>query len=94
MTFIGETERKMGKRFQEHSRNDKESALQERLNKTGHSISLKDVSILANEPRFHARKMREAMKIYHHKPTLNRDQSLELDPVLLQSPPPPPPPPT
>ena len=82
--YIGETARKMGKIFQEHSKNDKESALLEHLKSTGHSISLEDVSILANEPRFHARKIREALKIYQHKPTLNRDQGLELDPVLLQ----------
>ena len=82
--YIGETARKMGKRFQEHTKSDKESALLEHLKKTGHSISLENVAVLANEPRYHARKIREAIKIYQHKPTLNRDQGLELDPVLLQ----------
>ena len=82
--YIGETARKMGKRFQEHTKSDKESALLEHLKKTGHSISLENVAVLANEPRYHARKIREAIKIHQHKPTLNRDQGLELDPVLLQ----------
>ena len=92
--YIGETARKMGKRFQEHTKSDKESALLEHLKKTGHSISLDNVSILANEPRYHARKIREAIKIHQRRPTLNRDQGLELDPVLLQLLPSPDDPPT
>ena len=92
--YIGETARKMGKRFQEHTKSDKESALLEHLKKTGHSISLENVSILANEPRYHARKIREAIKIHQRRPTLNRDQGLELDPVLLQLLPSPDAPPT
>ena len=82
--YIGETARKMEKRFQEHSKSDKESALLEHIKQTGHSISLEDVTILANEPRFHARKIREALKIHKFKPTLNRDQGLEIDPILLE----------
>ena len=84
----------MGKRFQEHTKSDKESALLEHLKKTGHSISLENVSILANEPRYHAHKIREAIKIHQRSPTLNRDQGLELDPVLLQLLPSPDAPPT
>ena len=82
--YIGETARKMETRFQEHSKSDKESALLEHIKQTGHSISLEDVTILANEPRFYARKIREALKIHKLKPTLNRDQGLEIDPILLE----------
>ena len=82
--YIGETARKMKKRFDEHSKNDKESALLEHTKKSGHSISFENVSILASEPRFNARKIREAMEIFKHRPTLNRDQGYEIKPVLLQ----------
>ena len=82
--YVGETDRKMGKKFQEHSKSDKESALLEQIKQTSHSISLEDVTILANEPHFHARKIREALKIHKLKPTLNRDQGLEVDPILLE----------
>ena len=74
----------MGTRFTEHTRIDKESALLEHITNTGHSVSLEDVRILAREPRFGARKIKEALEIYKHKPSLNRDQGLELHPVLLQ----------
>ena len=83
-SYIGETSRKMGKRFEEHSKSDKESALLEHTSRSGHSISMEDVSILAQEPRFGARKIKEALEIYKRKPSLNRDQGLELHPVLLQ----------
>ena len=82
--YIGETARKMKKRFDEHSKNDKESALLEHTKKSGHSISFENVSILASEPKFNARKIREAMEIFKHRPTLNRDQGYEIKPVLLQ----------
>ena len=74
----------MKKRFDEHSKSDKESALLEHLKKSGHSISFDDVSILSSEPRYNARKIKEALEIYKHKPTLNRDQGYEIKPVLLQ----------
>ena len=83
-SYVGETARKMGTRFTEHTRSDKESALLEHITNTGHSVSLEDVRILAREPRFGARKIKEALEIYKHKPSLNRDQGLELHPVLLQ----------
>ena len=83
-SYVGETARKMGKRLEEHKKSDKESALLEHINTSGHNISLDDVSILAREPRFGARKIKEALEIYKRRPSLNRDQGLELQPVLLQ----------
>ena len=62
-TYVGETARKMGIRLNEHSKSDKESALLEHLQAMGLSISLHDVSILANEQQYTARKVKEALKI-------------------------------
>ena len=83
-TYVGETARKMGKRFVEHTKSDKESAILDHISTSGHSISLEDVSILSREPRFGARKIKEALEIHKRRPSLNRDQGLELQPVLLQ----------
>ena len=74
----------MGTRFHEHTRSDKESALLEHITTTGHSLSLEDISILAREPRFGARKIKEALEIFKRRPSLNRDQGVEIPPVLLQ----------
>ena len=56
----------------------------EHLKNTGHSLSFDDMRVLANEPKYNARKIKEAIEIYKGKPTLNRDQGYELPPVLLQ----------
>ena len=40
--------------------------------------------ILASEPNYRARKIKEALDIYKARPTLNRDQGYEIAPVLLQ----------
>ena len=82
--YVGETACAMGKRFEEHKRTDKESAVKEHTLASGHSISFEDVRILACEPRYNARKIREALEIYKSKPSLNRDQGVEVPPVLLQ----------
>jgi hypothetical protein len=82
--YIGETARSLGKRFDEHRKTDKESALLEHIKHSGHSISFDDVSILANETNYNARKVKEALEIHKSNPTLNRDQGVEVPPVLLQ----------
>ena len=82
--YIGETARALGKRFEEHTSTDKKSAVLEHLKNTGHSFSFDDMRVLANEPKYNARKIKEAIEIYKGKPTLNRDQGYELPPVLLQ----------
>ena len=82
--YVGETARALGKRFEEHSSSDKESAVLEHLKKTGHSCSFDDVRVLATEPNYNARKIKEAIEIYKASPTLNRDQGYELPPILLQ----------
>ena len=95
MTFIiGETSRKMGVRFQEHKNKkpqknknpkytDQDSAIYEHIHDTGHSISFEDVRILAQEPKYAPRKIKEALEIHKHKPTLNRDGGWTISPTLL-----------
>ena len=82
--YVGETACTLGKRFEEHSSTDKESAVLEHLKKTGHSCSFDDVRVLATEPNYITRKIKEAIEIYKASPSLNRDQGYELPPILLQ----------
>ena len=82
--YIGETEHALGQRFKEHSKSDKESAVREHTLSSGHSISLENVRILASESRYNPRKIREALEIYKINPKLNREQGVEIPPVLLQ----------
>ena len=82
--YVGETVRALGTRFAEHVKTDKQSAVLEHQKNTGHSFSFEDVSILTREPNYHARKIKEALKIHLLKPPLNRDQGLEIAPVMLQ----------
>ena len=81
--YVGETARALGKRFQEHTSTDRESAVLEHLRSTGHSLSFEDVRVLASEARFQERKVREALEIHKRRPSLNRDQGYEVAPVLL-----------
>ena len=62
--------------FKEHSKSDKESAVREHTLSSGHSISLENVRILANESRYNPRKIRQALEIYKNNPKLNRDQAV------------------
>ena len=82
-TYVGETERSLGTRFKEHLKHEN-SAVFEHLQATGHSVSFEDVRIIDSEARFNARKIREALHIYKRKPTLNRDQGLEIPPIMLR----------
>ena len=82
--YVGETARALGRRFQEHSSTDKESAVLEHIKNSGHSLSFDDVRVLTTEPNYSARKIKEALEIYKAQPTLNRDQGYEIAPVLLQ----------
>ena len=46
--------------------------------------SMEEVKVLAQEDKTVPRKIREAVHIHKRKPELNRDQGLEIPPVLLQ----------
>ena len=77
--YIGETGRNMGVRFKEHTiRKGTVSAVKEHLEGSRHSCSLEDVRILDREEDWYRRKIKEAIMIERHHPTLNRDKGLEL----------------
>ena len=81
--YIGETGRNLGTRFKEHTaRKGHNSAVKEHLDKCGHRCTLDDVKVLDREDHWYRRKIKEAILIQRHQPTLNRDQGLELAPVF------------
>ena len=81
-TYIGETGRNMGIRFKEHtSRKGTNSAIKEHLEAKNHTCALEDVRILEREDDWYKRKVKEAILIQRHQPTLNRDKGLELPPI-------------
>ena len=80
---VGETVRALGKRFEDHTSTDKESAVLEHLKSSGYSLSFEDERVLASEAHFQERKVREALEIYKRSPSHNRDQGYEVAPVLL-----------
>ena len=82
--YIGESERTLGKRYKEHTQTHQGSAVLEHIQNTGHSFSFDDLTILGRESNFNARKIKEALEIYKKKPTLNRDQGVEVPPILLR----------
>ena len=83
-TYIGETGRNMGVRFKEHtSRKGTNSAIKEHLESKNHTCSLEEVKILEKEDDWYKRKVKEAIMIQRHQPTLNRDKGLELPPIYL-----------
>ena len=84
-TYVGETARTLGTRFKEHTDGKHtSSAVWEHIDATGHSYSMDKVKILAREDNFFHRKIREALKIHQHLPSLNRDRGLEMPPTLLR----------
>ena len=82
--YIGETARTMEVRFKEHLNPKRDSAIQDHIAATGHNFDFSDIKIVGREEKFFARKYREAIKIYQQKPAINRDQGIEIPPVMLQ----------
>ena len=84
-TYVGETGRNMGIRFKEHtSRKGTNSAVKEHLEATKHTCTLEEVKVLEKENDWFRRKVKEAIMIQRHQPTLNRDKGLELPPIYSQ----------
>ena len=80
--YIGETGRNLGTRFKEHtSRKGTNSAIKEHLENTGHKCTLDNTKIIDKEANWYRRKIKEAIHIQRHNPSLNRDKGLELAPV-------------
>ena len=64
----------MGTRFKEHtSRKGTNSAIKEHLEAQGHTCTLDEVKVLEKEDDWFKRKVKEAILIHRHQPTLNRD---------------------
>ena len=77
--YIEETGRTLETRFKEHvSTSGNPSAIREHMNTTGHNITMDSVKILGREDHLHKRKIKEAVAIRRHQPTMNRDGGYEL----------------
>ena len=74
---------KPGNSFNNTKKRNRDSAVLDHISTTCHNISLKDDSILAQEPRYGARRIKEYIDTYKRRLSLNKDQDLELPPVLL-----------
>ncbi|KAI8511634.1 hypothetical protein Bbelb_107340 [Branchiostoma belcheri] len=89
-TYIGETERSLKARFQEHTRPSSASSEVSQhihVESPGHHVSLDTVRILDTEQDYFLRGVKEAIYIRAHHPTLNRDGGRHrlpdtFDPVL------------
>ena len=75
--YVGETARQLNTRLKEHLTRDS-SAIKDHCDKTGHKIEPKNTNILTSEDNFWKRKVKEAIEIKQRRPSLNRDEGLEL----------------
>lgn len=90
--YIGETERCLGKRVQEHTWKSKKSAFEEHsrlnkhnINKAGKvSINDSQVSVLHQEPGWFQRGVAESTYVMREGPSLNRDGGRHKLPVLYR----------
>lgn len=83
--YIGETARTLGIRYKEHIDGKHDSAVRDHLNQSpGHKTTAENVSVLAREENWAARKIREAIYIHKRQPALNRDKGTEIPPIMLQ----------
>ena len=75
-SYIGETERSLKKRFQEHKRPSSTSSEVSKhihIESPGHQVDIEEVQILDREPRYFERGVKEAIYIRANKPSLNKD---------------------
>ena len=80
--YIGHTGRQIGERLKDWHKSlapsHKLSAVAEHFSTTGHIIDWENTKVLDREDREYPRQVREAIYIKKKKPSLNRDQGLEL----------------
>ena len=79
-TYVGETARPMGLRLKEHIKTEGNvtSAIGKYILQTGHLISIENVKIIGTESDWYRRKIKEAIEIKSHNPSLKRDGGYEL----------------
>ena len=78
---IGHTGRQLGERLRTHKSvgpSHKLSAVAGNFSSTGHTIDRENTKVLDREDRDYRGQVREAIYIKKKKPSLNRDQGLEL----------------
>ena len=89
--YIGETERSLGERAEEHETSlrlrDMKSALSQHLEKTGHTVMTKkvidSVEVIDSESKTAHRKIKEAIHIRLQGAKLNRNQGVDLPDIYL-----------
>jgi len=78
-SYVGETSRALGTRIKEHTRATAPlTAVGEHSQVQNHNISMDDVKVIGREDHFWNRKIREAIEIRAHSPTLNKDTGYDL----------------
>ena len=78
--YVGETGRQLDIRMKEHMAKTS-SAIHEHCDSTGHTFNPSESKVLSSEDNFWKRKVKEAIEIKQRKPSLNRDEGLELPQV-------------
>ena len=78
--YVGETGRTLDTRMKEHLTRTN-SAIHEHCDHTGHNIVPANTKIIATEDVHIKRRVKEAIAIKQRRPSLNRDEGLDLPPV-------------
>ena len=73
----------MGTRVKEHLSLRINSGVGEHTKDTGHHFQVDQVKILDREGSWQRRRIKEAINIWRHTPTLNKDDGLDL-PLIYQ----------
>ena len=85
--YMEESKRPLGVRFKEHLNLDKPTGVGEHCLATGHSVSKNNIKVLCREKEWYRCKVKEAIFIKQHGPTMNRDQGYQLPPYTQILPP-------
>ena len=76
-TYVGKSKQPLGVRFKKHTKLDRPSWVSEHCLKTGHT----NTKVPERELDWHRRKVKEAIHIRQRRPTMNRDQGYQLQPI-------------